>query len=64
MNAPELTALIKAGEAKLDRVRAEAAALPHGMQRKHLEHLIKGAESGLQTLRIQLAGMEGTTSCV
>lgn len=57
MSANELKALIEGGEAKLARARAEAAAL-HGMRRKHLEHLIKGAESGLQTLRVQLAGMK------
>lgn len=58
MKAADLKHLIEAGEAKLDRVKAEAQVLPHGTRRKHLEHLINGAAGGIRDLKIQLAGME------
>lgn len=61
MTAAELKSLIEGGEARLARARDEAQALPQGAHRRHLEHLIRGAESGLRDLRIQLAGMTPDT---
>lgn len=60
MTSPELKSLIEGGKAKLERARAEASALPAGQRRRHLEHLIRGAERGLVELNIKLAGMEET----
>jgi hypothetical protein len=60
VTADELREQIKLGEAKLQRAKEKATALPKGMHRMQLEHLIKGAESGLQTLRCQLIEKESS----
>lgn len=60
MSADELRDQIKRGEKKLEGAKAKAAAMPKSMTRLHLEHLINGAERGLDELRCLLIEKESS----